>query len=396
MGYLVRHKHKSLLGLMSLIAVVCTTLLLSSCNYYRNVRLLTGGKPDRSVFSDSTAFRYTKSLIVVDAKVNENPNRLQFIFDTGAFNSKIEAGVSQSMNLKTFATKDNSTAQGNSQEIEVTRLDRVQIGESVFKNIGAGKLTYAENSASPCVAQHGIIGANLIKLAHWKIDYSRQMLYFSNSAFEPVSTESIELPFKRPLLSGTPEISLQVGGRTVEGVLFDVGYNGGLILPSRFASHFDSDEEHVVYDQSTSGIYGTAVDTLITKTLPVSIGSFSTTIPVEFSSIGKALLGNDFLEHFEVVIDYKKKRIYLSPKEAVQIDESLKFIPGMLNDSLWVVNRTWPDAPFQLGDTLTSINQKKPADVFENHCDYVMNIQALYTEQPMVVELTSGAQVEIN
>ena len=98
----------------------------------------------------------------------------QFIFDTGAFQSKVEYSLSESLNLKTKFKRDNGTAQGIKREIEITSVDSVKIGESKFINIGAGKLKYDKNSYSPCVAKDGIIGANLIKLAHWKIDYQKK------------------------------------------------------------------------------------------------------------------------------------------------------------------------------------------------------------------------------
>lgn len=75
--------------------------------------------------------------------------------------------------------------------------------------------------------------------------------------------------------------------------------------------------------------------------------------------------------------------------------ESYSFIPGILNDSLWVVNRTSDELPFSLGDTLTSINGKTPADYFATHCDYVMGIGALL-EQDLSIELADGELLEID
>ena len=80
--------------------------------------------------------------------------------------------------------------------------------------------------------------------------------------------------------------------------------------------------------------------------------------------MGKALLGNEFLEHFDVFIDYKQKEISLAPISEVKIPPSYEFIPGVLNDSLWVVTRTRLESEFQLGDTLTWVNNKKTTRLF--------------------------------
>jgi len=167
--------------------------------------------------------------------------------------------------------------------------------------------------------------------------------------------------------------------------LFEVGYNGGLILPAQFADAFDSSNKQIVIDRSTTGIYGTNTDTLISKILEVTIQDFTTEIPVEFSSIGKALLGNDFLEHFDVFINYKRKEISLVPVNEVEIPDSYEFIPGVLNDSLWIVNRSTLESDLQLGGTLRTINGMKPLDIFPNYCDYVMRIGLLLQEQLEII-----------
>lgn len=373
--------------------VIATTV---SCNYFRNVKLLTGGTVEAKKYEQTIPFEYKKGLIVIEGTVNSDAAPRQFIFDTGAFNSKVEAELADSLGLKTIATKENSTAAGVSQHIEVTRLDSLQLGDVLFRNIGAGKLNYAPTSASPCIADDGIIGANLIKLAHWKIDYQNQELTFSDSPLSPPKeTVQSSIKFKKPLLSGVPEIELKVGERTVEGVLFDAGYNGGLVLPAQFASAFQSDTETKVVDRSTTGIYGSKTDTLITKKLGVTLGDFSFTIPVEFSSNGKALLGNDVLEHFDVYINYSAKKISLTKTSEIEVPFELSFIPGVLNDSLWVVNRTSAELPVSLGDTLRSINGKLPRDVFQNHCEYVMKIGD-FLRQEMEIVTIKGEKMTIS
>lgn len=374
-------KHTFFCGL-----IIFTVLLQNSCNYVRNVNILTSGEIGRTNFIDTIPFKYIKGLIVVNASINEDTTERNFIFDTGAFDNKIEYQLAQKSGLKTIASRSNSTAQGISREIEITRVPSIRLGETDFLNTGAGKLTYDEYSASPCIAESGIIGSNLIKLAHWRIDYQKNQLQFSDAPLPPSNElQNHTLEFKTSFLSGIPEVSLNVENREVRGVLFDVGFNGGIVLPSEFADQFEGETVQKVIDRSTSGIYGTNTDTLTTKRLKVTIGGYETTVPIEFSSIGKALIGNDFLEHFEVHLNFNKKTISLLPHSVPEIEKGLKFIPGILNDSLWVVSRNHPNSPFSLGDTLLSINNKKPSDVFSSYCDYVMNIRSFISGDSLLI-----------
>lgn len=377
---------------LSLIIVCCIS---TSCSYLKNVKLLTGGEIKRENYVQSIPFEWRKELIVIKARLNSDTTQREFIFDTGAFNSKVESDLANSLALEVVTEKNNSTASGISQKIEVVRVDSVQIGETTIYNIGAGKLKYAPTSASPCIAASGIIGANLIKLAHWKIDYINQILHFSDAPFE-VAEESYVLPFERPLLSGTPKISLEIEGKKVENILCDVGYNGGLILPISVASHFDNYQSKIILDQSTSGIYGTNTDSLLVKNLKVGVGEVETKMPVEFSSLNKALLGNEFLKHFTVIINYDKKEIHLQKQQEVHIPAPSSFSVAIKNESLWVVSRTTPEIPLKLGEALLSVNGKKPIDLFTSHCDYVMNIGQTFEQDSLKVQKVNGSLLNVS
>jgi len=378
--------------IISLIVICCT---FSACSYLKNVKLLTNGEIKRENYVQTIPFEWRKELIVVKARLNSDTTQREFIFDTGAFNSKVEHSLATALNLNVVTEKTNSTAQGISQKIEVVRIDSLQLGETTAYNIGAGKLSYAPNSASPCIAANGIIGANLIKLAHWKIDYDQQLLHFSDTPFE-VEMDSYSLPFERPLLSGTPEIALEIQGVKVDNVLFDVGYNGGLILPMNVADHFKDVESKIILDQSTSGIYGTNTDSLHIKNLEINIGGFKTEMPVEFSSLNKALLGNEFLKHFMVLINYETKDIYLQNQKEIHISAPRDFLVAIQNDSLWVVSRTTSELPLQLGESLLSVNGKKPKELFNSHCDYVMNVANLFEQDSLRIEKLNNTIINIS
>lgn len=378
------------------LVLTCLVLMMfSSCNYINNVKLLTDGSLERSDFVDTVPFEYQRGLIIIEAEINDDNEKRQFIFDTGAFDSKIEFTLAEDLKLPTIATKTNSTAQGVSQTIEVTRLERVQLGSTGFSNISAGKLEFDTESASQCLAPHGIIGANLMKLAHWEIDYQQEVIRFSGQPFQPQDDESYPLKFETPLLSGTPEVELQIEDKTVSGVLFDVGFNGGLVLPAWLLEEFPTGQEKIIYDRSTSGIFGSSTDTLVVKDLEISVGGYSMEIPVEFSSIGKALLGNDVLEHFEVTINYDTDQIYLSPQSEVNVESPYSFIPGMLNDSLWVVDRATPELALSLGDTLRSVNGQIPSELYTDFCDYFININKLLDRDSLSITKKDGHNITL-
>ena len=152
-------------------------------------------------------------------------------------------------------------------------------------------------------------------------------------------------------------------------------------------------EEKMILDNATKGIYGGKVDTLYEKQLSVEIGSFKTSIPVLFSANNKALLGNEFLKHFDVYVDYEEDVISLVVRKDVLVNKMAPLVAGILNDSTWIVNRTIPAFPLQLGDSLASINGKKPIDLFKNNCEYFFGIGEILNTQNIEIIDTNGKTI---
>ncbi|MEL6533826.1 MAG: aspartyl protease family protein [Bacteroidota bacterium] len=371
-----------------ILSIGCFILVLSGCNYFKNVALLTQGRVGAKNFRVSFPFTYERGLIIVQVLLGDDPTPRPFIFDSGAFNSKIEAELAGALGFQVGAIKTNSDSQGNEQEIEVVQMDSLKLGELNFYNIGAGKLTWDSLSASPCLADGGIIGANLMKLANWQIDYATQMITVSDQAFEPSAT-AIHIPFRHPVFSGTPEIDLNIEGRKVSHVLLDLGSNGSLRLPFSLESSFEGTRTLRLADASNSGIYGITADSIVVKTLPIQMGEQTHTLPVSFEGEGKGLLGNEILQHYRVTLNYKGNDAYLEPYDVPPTPEpKFTFIPGVLTEDLWVVNRAQQGSRWNLGDTLTHVNRLRPHEVFDTYCDFFLGIRDILTA-PEGLEVTT-------
>lgn len=370
------------------IAIIASYFCVMSCDVVRESKLQsTAHTNDYS--KEEYSFQYIKKIIIVDASVNGR-NKSSFIFDTGAFQSKITKELADELQLKEVYSRENGTAQGISRKLIITSIDSIDLFNASFKSIGAGIISYSPNSYSQCLGEAGIIGSNLIKLANWKIDYQKQLLTFSNKPLAPASAQNLYTSkFKSELLSGVPTIDLIIEGKVIKDVIIDVGYNGGIIIPNRYARHFPVNNTLNVVDQSTSGIFGSNRDELEIKELNVALGGIESTIPVEFTSHNKALIGNDFLEHFTIYINYDDHTISFEQTSTIEIDAPKPFIPGMLNDSLWVVDRANSSLPVSIGDTLETINGLKPTEAFSSHCDYFLNLGSLIDDS-ITVETTSG------
>ena len=112
-------------------------LLISSCNYTKNVILLSRGSVQQTNFLESIDFENRHGLIVVKGFVNGNDDTLEFLFDTGAFDGKITRFWGDKYNLKEKATKNKSDSQGNENEISMTLIKELSLGYYQFQKYGS-------------------------------------------------------------------------------------------------------------------------------------------------------------------------------------------------------------------------------------------------------------------
>jgi hypothetical protein len=378
-----------------ILLLLSMVLVTSSCNYSKNVLLLSRGELLRDDFLTSIPFHYEKGLILVEATIGAEKLPRRFIFDTGAFESKVEKSWGLSLGLPQKATKLNHAAQGVSRKITITQMDTIFVGGVPFGKISAGLLQYDSLSASRCLAPGGLIGANLIQHAHWKIDYQQQQLWVSDRFFK-VSDDAAVLPFSHPILSGKPSIFLNVGGNTVKNLIMDTGYNGSLTLPKALLTEFKGYPVDTLIDQSGTGIYGHAAeaDTILRMLLPLRFGKHTLQAPVEFTRNG-GYLGNEVLENFIVYLNYDNNTIAFVPATAPTTQANPDFVPGILSDSLWQVRRCLINSPVHFGDTLARIDSYRPCDLYDDYCGYVLGIRELLARDTLRLEYPDGEIIEL-
>ena len=368
--------------------------LNTSCNYFRNVNLLTSGRVTEKEFSYTFPFRYERGLIIVTADFGGR--QADFIFDSGAFDCKLEASLAGSLGYPVRATKDSYDSQGNERIIEVVQMDSLYLGPLEFEHISAGKLHWDSLSASPCLASGGIIGANLIKLANWKIDYRAQQIHVSSEPFA-APEGSITLPFKHPLLSGTPEVDLTVGGRELGPILIDLGSNGSLRLPYSIHEAF-SEYQGVTYaDRSNSGIYGVQADTVVSRKIPLDLGDGPHEQWIHFEGSGSGLLGNEVLENYTLILNYRGNEAILQPypDATFAAHPPLTFIPGVADAQTWQVNRALLGGPLALGDTFPTLNGETPDQRYPEYCHYFLNIGQDFLQDSVRITLTNGESLSL-
>jgi len=341
-------------------------ILLAGCRGPSSVKLFARGSAPTTLLNDSVAFTREARLIIVPVVINGRTYR--FLFDTGA-PMLVSTELAQELGLKKVARKNVRDSQNLKQKLDFVALPNLTIGNTLFTDLVAVASDLTTAPAIGCMKIDGLIGANLMRLMIWNVDYQNQFLSFTND-FEgfKADTTALVLPFVTTA-SGSPKISLVVGSDSLKSVTFDTGSGGGLSYSKQSASKsiLKKAPHRSSYGYHSQGIFGATPDTLFYATQKLSIGD--TSFPDFMSSVrgqmAKALLGTQFFEHFEMVLNWREKKVYLSPNaQQIQQQKTARCIhPYYVDGKIYVgnvlLNSAASNAGIEVMDEIVSVNGKQ-------------------------------------
>ncbi len=321
-----------------LLAVVAVFVILSGSIFaliYFQVSRLKGTigscELESSRFVEEIPFSYINGVIVVKARVNGSARDLEFILDTGAPTILSSAAVKE-LGIEditpSFVTERST---GTLVESRFYRIDRLELGDAVFSDVGAMSMDSSMMGRLSCMAADGILGCNLAGACCMRIDYKAKKIVITDDigrlgkvagAFDVgFRTETQKTPIVRIVLCDSIPVD----------VTFDTGCNGTLRLhspeicsrltvdrPSRCARRIGRPAFTVKGESPPDS----TVAEILFLADRVSLGdTVLTDIPLELSmgtvEGGKNLLGNRFLENFIVTLDYLNERIWFAPAAEV-------------------------------------------------------------------------------
>jgi len=198
---------------------------LNACKPIQAYWLLTKTS-SQSNFKEELTFRLSEGLVVLEVVINSQ--KYEFVMDTGAALSVMDSSLSEQIFEKEKLQIAITDAHGTRKKMAIYELDSLKIGEVLFQKIA---FLSSQSNLFKQIGVHGIIGANILKHAHWKIDFEHKQLSLSDSILDEKNV--LYTPFKKRL--GLPYLQIDYKNSRLKNVLFDIGYNGNLDIPLRKA-----------------------------------------------------------------------------------------------------------------------------------------------------------------
>ncbi len=310
-----------------LIFGMLSLLFVSGCGSLGVIRTtfktMKSGEMSVKNFRQEIPFTYIKTMIVIEARLNDEEKARKFVLDTGALLSLKKSALPET-GIRKIGELPVASANSQVGYLDAMVLDKISIGDVVVENIGLAVVNddsmSAENPVLGCFFEQvdGLIGSNVMRYARWEIDHQRQIITITDDkeAFPPASN-SIVVPFKNTP-QGVPMVTGTINGGKESAFIVDTGSGGYFQLQSKLLETLEKDSairKTEIVGETASGVFGADKG----KTLMVKVDSIH--LPgihlnkVIAGSIKSRfnLLGNAFMIHYNSVFDWEKESITFTP-----------------------------------------------------------------------------------
>ncbi len=279
--------------------------------------------PEPATYITTVPFRMLSGgIILMKAKLSQFPDTLNFIFDTGSGGISLDSMTTLTLGVKTALSDKTIRGIAGIRQVKFAYNQRLHLPGLTVDSLDFHINDYDVLSSAYGEKIDGIIGYSFIRRYILKIDYDSSKMYVYTKG-------TIKYPkggfFLRPLLTTIPVMTADVkDAREIRSrFYFDTGAGMCLLLSEDFAadSMFVRPKRRW-YTTQAEGLGGKApMRQGVIKQIKIGPYKFRN-IPTyifedqynvtSYPYLG-GLIGNDLLRRFNLIINYEKRDIYMTP-----------------------------------------------------------------------------------
>lgn len=361
----------------------------------------------RAVFLTKFKFQLLSGgVIIVKAQIENHPDTLNFIFDTGNSGISLDSITASNLNLKVESS--NSFIKGISgiRKAYFVKNYSLQLPGLKVEYLNFHVSDYELISSTYGITIHGIIGNSFFRQYIVNLDYdSQEISIYKPGAFNYPSKGFL----MNPIFTSYPTYNVSFVEHTKLNVpsIFDIGAGVNFIAVSKLNNEtpfLKTSKKN--YETYVGGLGGkkTMQLTILDK---IKIGPYKfKKVPIlQFEDDYKLLnypvlggiLGNDLLRRFNLVINYPNKEIHLSPNNLFNesFDYSYTGMSVYLINNLVTIEDIIPNSPASKagllsGDILIALNGKPVTNL-----DMYKKIMAVTVGKTKITILRNGRYYEM-
>jgi len=267
---------------------------------------------------------------------------LRFIFDTGATGATIDSATAERSGIsKENRQVANIAGSGGAQNYTMVLHQNMKIGNAEIKDINLVLVNMGSLSAAIGSKLDGIVGYEILNqyVTQLDFDHKKLRLYNGIKSIDTTGYTGIPFEFNKSVLIPRFPISIKLAnGETFTGrVMFDTGNAFSLIVSTPFSKYHDFNSKlgdvtdtkgrgmNAVTQDQIAGIQSMSFDGF-------NFGPMGIRLTVNDKAEPKdgylGILGIEVIKHFNVILDYANKRIYLKPNQSFHKAFNMQGVKG--------------------------------------------------------------------
>jgi hypothetical protein len=264
-------------------------------------------------------FEYKNRLITLQVGLISAEDTHEFILDTGA-PTFITDSVVRTHDLMPFDSETVYDINHYEQKVDLYSIRKLHLGNSEIKNVKARSSSMVEQM--PLLKDRpysGLLGANAMKNSIWIINYNcREITITKDIDTVPLPGEVFSGKMKTDELN-RPIITVNLAEEQSLDFIIDMGYNGSMLLPKKFMTKplFNDSLSFSSNDRISSG-FDSKISSINYKFIKeIAMGEMKLE-NIKSSTAGnntEALIGNEFLENYIVVLDFVNDLVTFLPAD---------------------------------------------------------------------------------
>lgn len=319
-----------------------------------------------------------------------------FLYDTGAMITVLSPEIAGTTGSANKISLEDPTGKKSDNDLI---LKDIRFNDFNFEKIACAVADLSSFQNQSCRKIDGIIGANLLKLANWKLEPSTGRISSSKEPFSPTfSSSGIDIGYYNKLL---PLIEIFLDNKK-QWVLIDTGSTSYFELNNDFIKNSKLKKQKKITGEGIS-ITINGQDRRITELLYVDEftlqGISFKNLPTLISK-DKPIIGSKFFNGVTTIFNFSENKLYLDSHKELVVFNSLKNFDMnfCLNEkNQLVVCFLWDksNSGIKYGDQVIKINGKS-IDIL-NHEDYCLIKQNIFEQDNIDVTVRSdGKEVSFN
>lgn len=368
-------------------------LLLSACG--RSI-MEAGKVMPRDFKPVEIPFELQRGLITFEASVNGV--RGKFAMDNGFSLNGLDFAFAEKAGIT--AGKGTTARDGNNNMVALKRtyIDRLAIGDVTVEKTGVLLLDF--RAFLPCDSLDGIVGANVINKANWKIDFEREVIYVAS---EPFDEPGIRMDYRET--GGNIHIIDMEVNDVAAPVKVDFGFNGELKMESkRYQQYFEGYRGYRfrgITSRSVSGLGNVDTVYYIFDSLQLSYGGRALPTPPVVSltkNVSNTRLGLEYFQHYRTIVNGSDKQYILQPLDSIApyrpgagYGMRISQVDGVYRVTAVAADRMW-ERGLRIDDEVVALNDRQLSEV-PDQCDFQDLMTELYErEEPIQVYIRGRSE----